>query len=225
MKVEIFYAKSYLRSFYPVTIQQNNYIFVQHGLKSEAAIETVAVNLADLYPLTFKRDKVILAQYDVAEELFSGMTTLNLNNHYGRIIEDGLREVKNEIADELFADWKFQQSLKRGERRNNVRSLNTHDGTFELASRRLAFSPDTIVEMKERHCGLCKALNSLPETQGKRIEARYLMGKSVQEIAASEGVAERRVYKSISRGLQSMKKYLINLDKQGAETANNCPDR
>jgi len=50
-------------------------------------------------------------------------------------------------------------------------------------------------------------LNSLPEIQGRRVEARYLLGKSIQEIATAEGVSESSVKESIDRGLKAMKKY------------------
>lgn len=36
--------------------------------------------------------------------------------------------------------------------------------------------------MKERFCRLCCAINSLPETQGRRVEAHFLLGKSIKEI-------------------------------------------
>lgn len=64
----------------------------------------------------------------------------------------------------------------------------------------------------ERHCRLCRALNELPELQGRRVEAHYLLGKSVREIAEEEGVGERNVRKSIQRGLEGMKKFLRKLD-------------
>ena len=68
----------------------------------------------------------------------------------------------------------------------------------------------------ERHCRLCRALNSLPDTQGRRIEAYYILGMSQREIAKAEGVNERNVRLSIKKGLAAMKKYLqrkSNYDK------------
>ena len=63
----------------------------------------------------------------------------------------------------------------------------------------------------ERHCRLCRALNELPEIQGRRVEAHYLLGKSVQEIAKEEGVSEIAVHKAIRKGLEAMKKFLKNM--------------
>lgn len=52
------------------------------------------------------------------------------------------------------------------------------------------------------------ALNSLPETQGRRIEAHYILDMSKADIARAEGVSEKNVRQSIKRGLQNMRQYL-----------------
>ncbi len=64
--------------------------------------------------------------------------------------------------------------------------------------------------MKERYCRLCRALNSLPEIQGRRVEAYYILGKSRKEIANAEGVSESAVNAAIEKRLLAMKKYLKN---------------
>ena len=53
---------------------------------------------------------------------------------------------------------------------------------------------------------LWNALNSLPEIQGRRIDAHIILGKSIKEIAEAEGVHEESVRQSIKRGLERMKK-------------------
>lgn len=53
---------------------------------------------------------------------------------------------------------------------------------------------------------LWNALNSLPEIQGRRIDAHIILGKSIKEIAEVEGVHEESVRQSIKRGLERMKK-------------------
>ena len=60
----------------------------------------------------------------------------------------------------------------------------------------------------ERHCRLCRALNKLPEIQGRRVEAHYLLGHSQKEIAKTEGVTKGSVSESIKKGLAAMRKYL-----------------
>jgi RNA polymerase sigma-70 factor (ECF subfamily) len=59
--------------------------------------------------------------------------------------------------------------------------------------------------MKERLCHLCQALNALPEAQGRRIEAHYLLGMSMRAIARAEGVHVDTIYDCIHRGLRAMK--------------------
>ena len=48
--------------------------------------------------------------------------------------------------------------------------------------------------------------NSLPEIQGRRIDACIILGRSVKEVARAEGVHEESVRQSIQRGLERMKK-------------------
>ena len=69
-------------------------------------------------------------------------------------------------------------------------------------------SPETLLDLMERHCRLCRTLNSLPETQGRRIEAYFLLGKSQKEIAKEEGVAKSSVSESIKKGLIAMREFL-----------------
>jgi len=66
--------------------------------------------------------------------------------------------------------------------------------------------------MKEQYCRLCHALNSLPEEQGRRIDAHYILGISRKEIAAADGVSESAVNQSIGMGLMAMKAILCNLE-------------
>lgn len=56
---------------------------------------------------------------------------------------------------------------------------------------------------------LWNALNSLPEIQGRRIDAHIILGKSIKEIAEVEGVHEESVRQSIKRGLERMKKTFL----------------
>ena len=67
-------------------------------------------------------------------------------------------------------------------------------------------TPQEILALKERFVRLWNALNSLPEIQGRRIDAHIILGKSIKEIAEAEGVHEESVRQSIKRGLERMKK-------------------
>jgi len=114
--------------------------------------------------------------------------------------------VPDEVAAELFADRRYQKTHERSTRRNRVHSLDAGDGTEAAVGIHSTDCPEAVFEMMERHCRLCRALNSLPERQSRRINAHYILGVSVQEIAKAEGVGERNIRKSISRGLFAMKK-------------------
>ena len=139
------------------------------------------------------------------------MTTINLKNYYYWYTQDEFIEVSDEVAAELEADKKYERAYQRRTFYNKAHfSLDAEDGIEAAAVVCYNDSPERIFDMMERHCGLCRALNSLPEIQGRRIEAHYLLGKSQKEIAEAEGVSLNSVSLSLRRGLQAMKKYLNN---------------
>lgn len=135
------------------------------------------------------------------------MATINLRDFYPWYTHDEFVEVTDDVAAELLTDKRYSKTYERTRRRNKVHSIDAEDGTEAAASVHAADSPEAVLEMKERYCRLCRALNSLPEKQGKRIEAHYILGMSIQEIAEAEGVGERNIRKSISRGLTAMKTF------------------
>jgi len=135
------------------------------------------------------------------------MATINLRDFYPWYTHDEFMEVSDEIAAELSADKRYHKAHDRRMRRNKAYSLDI-DADMETAAIAChTDNPEAISEMMERHCRLCRALNSLPEIQGRRVEAHYLLGKSTREIAEAEGVSESAVNQSIDRGLRAMKKY------------------
>ena len=69
-------------------------------------------------------------------------------------------------------------------------------------------TPQELLERMERFCDLWNALNTLPETQGRRVDACIILGKSYREVAQAEGVNESSVRESVKSGLENMKKYL-----------------
>jgi RNA polymerase sigma-70 factor (ECF subfamily) len=152
------------------------------------------------------------------------MTTINLRNFYPWYTADEFVEVSDEVATELIADKRYQRTYERNIRRDKVYSLDAEDGTEAEAYACFNDSPERIFDMMERHCGLCCALNSLPEIQGRRVDAHFLLGQSRKEIAAAEGVSESSVNESIDRGLRAMKKYLKNFSTLPCQTSKSCPD-
>ncbi len=137
------------------------------------------------------------------------MAKINLRDFYPWYTHDEFVEVPDIIAAELFADRRYHKSHAQRIRRNKAfYSLDAGDGIEASAIVSSTDNPEAVLEMMERHCRICRALNSLPEIQGRRIDAHYLLGKSRKEIADAEGVSESSVNESIRRGLRAMKEIL-----------------
>ena len=148
------------------------------------------------------------------------MTTINLKDFYAWYTHDEYVEVSDEIAEALLADKRYENAYQRRMFYNKAHySLDVDDGIENTALACYSDNPEAIFSMMDSHCRLCKALNSLPEIQGKRIDAKYLQGKSIQEIAKAEGVSESAVKASIGRGLREMKKVFQN---QAQNCVANC---
>ena len=135
------------------------------------------------------------------------MATINLRNFYPWYTHDEFVEVPDVIVGELFADRRYEKTQERITRRYKVHSLDADYSTEAMASVHSSDNPEAVLGMMERHCSLCRALNSLPEAQGRRIEARYLLGMTQKEIADADGVSEEAVSKAIEKGLKAMRKY------------------
>jgi hypothetical protein len=141
------------------------------------------------------------------------MIEINLRHFYPWYIEDCFIEISDEVAEALTEAERLERNYMRRMFYNKAQySLNADDGIEASAAECHILSPEAVLDLMERHCRLCRALNELPELQGRRVEAHYLLGKSVREIAEEEGVGERNVRKSIQRGLEGMKKFLRKLD-------------
>jgi len=138
------------------------------------------------------------------------MTTINLRDFYPWYTHDEFVEVSDEVAAELLADKRYHKAHRQRMKRNKAYySLDAGDGIENAAVYR-DLSPHEVYELKLRMCRLCRALNSLPEAQGRRVEAHYILGMSKTEIAQADGISESAVRDAIERGLRSMKKYLKN---------------
>lgn len=138
------------------------------------------------------------------------MTTINLRDFFYWYITDELIEVSDEVAAELRSDSRYEERHYERRKRNKAQySLDAGDG---IENRIVEFEPSAqeLLDRKEQFCRLCRALNSLPAPQGRRIDAHIILGKTLREIAADEGVSVNAVSLSIKYGLESMKKYLKN---------------
>jgi len=150
------------------------------------------------------------------------MVKVNLRDYYYWYTEDEFVEVEDEVAVALMKDKKYEHACMRRTFYNKAHySIDAGDGIAEEAQEVFDSSDDPaiLLELKERHCNLCRALNSLSDVQGRRIEAHYIFRKSQQRIARKEGVTKAAVNISIKLGLQNMKIFLKNPENR----LNYCP--
>ncbi len=136
------------------------------------------------------------------------MTTINLKDFYAWYTHDEYIEVSDEVAAELRADKLYEAAYQRRIVRNKAQySLDCDDG-IEYSACLSEPTPQELVERMERFCALWNALNTLPEIQGRRVDACIIEGKSYREVAEAEGVSKTSVQESVKCGLENMRKYL-----------------
>jgi len=138
------------------------------------------------------------------------MTTINLRNYYPWYKHDEYIEVPDEVAAELKADKLYEASYQRQLMRNKAHySLDCDDG-IEYTACLANPTPQELIERMELFYYLWNALNSLPEIQGRRVEACVILGASYREQARIEGVGKSSIRMSVLYGLENMRKYLKN---------------
>ena len=136
------------------------------------------------------------------------MTTINLRYFYPWYINDEYIEVSDEVAAELQANRLYEAAHQRRVTRNRAQySLDCDDG-IEYTACLSEPTPQVLLERMERFCALWNALNTLPEIQGRRIDACVILGKTYREVAHAEGVSKTSVQESVKSGLENMRKYL-----------------
>lgn len=136
------------------------------------------------------------------------MTTINLKEFYYWYIADELIEVSDEVAEALRAGKRAENAQNKKIRYHRAYySLDCDDGIETLAVRREP-SPQELLERKELFFLLWNALNSLPEIQGRRVDAHIILGKTYRAIGAEEKVDKSAVRGSVLCGLAAMRKYI-----------------
>ena len=135
------------------------------------------------------------------------MTTIKLNNYYPHLTECVTLEVSEEIAVTLSIGGRMCDSYKRRKREHDECSLDGTPG-FEADVTYPPLTPEEIMELAEDHAALYSALDRLPPVQARRVYARFILGRSVGQIARAEDVEERNVRETINKGLRGLKKYL-----------------
>lgn len=138
------------------------------------------------------------------------MTTINLREFYPWYIEDQFIEVSDAVAEALWASRRAEATHQRQLTRNKAQySLDCNDG-IEYSISLHEPTPQELLEHKELFLCLWNALNSLPEIQGRRVDACIILGKGYCEVAECEAVDESAIRRTVERGLEQMKKYLRN---------------
>ena len=134
------------------------------------------------------------------------MTTINLKDFYPWYTHDEYIEVSEEVAEELHTSRRREAAHAERVRYNKAfYSLDCDDG-IEYTACLHEPTPQELLDRVELFVQLWNALNSLPEIQGRRIDAHIILGISIKEIAEADGVHEESVRQSIKRGLERMKK-------------------
>ena len=136
------------------------------------------------------------------------MTFINLRDFYPWYVEDQIVQVSNEVYEELVAGRRSEVAYQRRTLRHKAQySLDADDG-LEYAVCLGEPTPQELLDRKELFYQLWNALNSLPEIQGRRVDAHLILGKSYRQIAREEGVDKSAVRCSVKCGIERMKKYL-----------------
>lgn len=136
------------------------------------------------------------------------MTTINLKDFYYWYTQDQFIEVSDEVAEVFVSDARHEMAYQRRLSRHKAQySLDCDDG-IEYSACLHEPSPQELLDRKELFFRLWNALNSLPEIQGRRVDAHLILGKSYRQIAREEGVDKSAVRCSVESGIKRMKKYL-----------------
>ena len=135
------------------------------------------------------------------------MTTIKLNNYYPHLTECITLEVSEEIAVTLSIGGRQCDSYKRRKREHDECSLDGTPG-FEADVTYPPLTPEEIMEQAEGHAALYAALDRLPPVQARRVYARFILGRSVGQIAKAEGVNKSQITRSIDFGLKNLQEIL-----------------
>jgi len=135
------------------------------------------------------------------------MTIIKLKKYYPYLQENITLEVPDEIAVTLYVGGCLCDSYKRRKRDHGECSLDTTPG-FMADVIQPPLTPEQVMERCEEHDNLYAALDHIPPVQARRIYARFILGRTVAQIAQAEGVDERNVRDTIQKGLLGLKKYL-----------------
>ena len=117
-------------------------------------------------------------------------------------------EVSDEVAEELLASRRREAAYAERVRYNKAFYFLDRDDGLEYSACLHEPTPQELLDRVELFIRLWNALNSLPEIQGRWMDAHLILGMSFRQIAQDKGVSKSAVRDSIHCGLERMKKYL-----------------
>lgn len=140
------------------------------------------------------------------------MTTINLRDYYPDIYnEDQFITLPDDVV-AILRQFRLDDEAYRIRtyRYKAYFSLDYSDN-IERESMIVIMTPSEILEQKEDNRRLYEALNKLPNTQRRRIFAKYILGLTYDEISKIDGSDPTSICKSVKRGLRQLKKFLENM--------------
>lgn len=141
------------------------------------------------------------------------MAKINLRDYYPFCNHDIFLDIPDEVATVLLEAERQEEAYRRRMYRHKAQySLDRNDG-IEHDICFVSLTPSDVYERKITTQQLHAAISALPDKQGKRIYAHYVLGISKSEIARAEGVSEKNIRKSISQGLRNLEIFLRNFSE------------
>ena len=120
------------------------------------------------------------------------MTTINLKDYYPWYLANEYIEVPDEVAAELRAGKLAEAAHAERVRYNKAYySLDCDDG-IEYSACVHEPSPQELLERMDRFCHLWNALNSLPEIQGRRVDAQPHSRQELPGDCSGRGCGQKR---------------------------------
>jgi len=133
------------------------------------------------------------------------MKIINLREHYPYYIEDCYIQVSDELASILQSYKNKEKAFKEKVRYHKAYYSLDYGGKLECSIASTNHSPETTLEIELMRSEIHSAINTLSDTQARRIYARYWGKMTQSDIAKVEGVNKSSVSKSIKRGLAKLK--------------------
>ena len=204
-KMPIFLAFVVLSGFANKTITGQTCLYVGLGLAAIVLVQMLVHYLSDSLQsaagyLMFADKRIELGGH--LRKLPMGYFTSGNIGKISSVLSTDMVFIEEVAMSTLGNMMSYQRRLSRHKAQY---SLDCDDG-IEYSACLHEPTPQELLERMETFLRLWNALNSLPEIQGRRIDAHIILGKSIKEIAEAEGVHEESIRQSIKRGLERMKK-------------------